>query len=600
MCLECRALGALLAAGAADGVAVTLASVRALDFSPTVLEIEDKRLRDGAAEAYLAETLAALGEHFGVELVPVTVDSDGSCLPHAVSRCLVGKEVLFDVLRAALSRELRENRASYRPVLQQSMSDATFEEYWQGVCDEAAPTRGERTKRWLGPEHVLALCNILQRPILLLDTPEEMGRGDGRSGLFVPTRRDPSVSGDDDSARCPLVIGWANPDKDHFVSLVVPSRSDRLAAEDQQVADRVVRANPGLWETIELLLQERESNDTRTIQLSVPEGYSPGDVCVLRDNSTGEEFSATVPQGKQPGDSFEHKLPGPTAHRLMRLRRSLVHFYAQTAPAVRLQTFALLHKVLSNLADAILMGDDERVSKVGQLFLDNRLVAAQVVARRGALDILLAAGFRKAEDGAEARPRVYFDDGVPAREALLAARDALALLRHDEGVALGGGQVPAARQAEAFGPRPAYLGGWECLAEQQAKHWLFGLGDARRRVAKGDLEAALTKLRATFAQVAEQHGAAELAGLFGDVDPVEYHRLLAALRCPRCARVQPPPAEACEDCNFELVSDKHSGHARVLEVAAEAARKAAGETLGSSEPTSESSVPPPVPPETRA
>lgn len=34
--------------------------------------------------------------------MPITVTSDGSCLPHAVSRALVGVEIFYDCLRACL------------------------------------------------------------------------------------------------------------------------------------------------------------------------------------------------------------------------------------------------------------------------------------------------------------------------------------------------------------------------------------------------------------------------------------------------------------------------------------------------------------------
>ncbi len=42
----------------------------------------------------------------GIDLVPIQVTSDGSCLPHAVSRALVGFEIFYDCLRASIGAPL--------------------------------------------------------------------------------------------------------------------------------------------------------------------------------------------------------------------------------------------------------------------------------------------------------------------------------------------------------------------------------------------------------------------------------------------------------------------------------------------------------------
>ncbi len=550
MCFECRVLGAILGKDNEEGCVLEVASVRGLDFCPTVAELEDKDLRDVVAEVYLEDTLLELGTKFGVELVPVQVDSDGSCLPHALSRCLVGKEVLFDALRVALVGELLDNADFYKSVFEQGMDAETYEKYWSSLVSEAKPTRGAPTGRWLGPEHILGFCNLLKRPILLLDTLEEMRKNDQRCGLFLPLRfldEPESWSGD------PLVIGWASSAKNHFVCLVKPS----LTLETR-VIDRAVRASPDIWETIETMFHAKQGQagaGTAEI-IVVPPGKKTGDVCMLRDPKSGEEYAVQVPQGKGPGDSFEWTPPNKKEKVLNDLKCALVMFYVQNPPAVRQGSCSVMFKALNNLVDALLLADLDRIEKFSRLPLDNKTVCKNITSVPGALDVLDAVQFKKVQ--VEGRPYVCFQGDVTnmaMADGLVAARDALALLEHDKGVPYGGGQIPREKQHDAFGPAPSFLPEWPDLP--QLKTWKFAeKGDNARREFAKTMTATISNLKQRYLQITHD---TEFASMPWD-DEQLYNLFLKQLVCTKCGHQQ-QPRETCEKCQ-ELLDMGQNGQAR--------------------------------------
>jgi len=102
MCFECRVLGALAPQSSSPSLPSTSEVLQA-DFVPSESLVKE-HLVDFNAEAYLEPCLAKLRQAANVNLRAVKVDSDGSCLPYAVSRCLVGKEILYDALRDMLVR----------------------------------------------------------------------------------------------------------------------------------------------------------------------------------------------------------------------------------------------------------------------------------------------------------------------------------------------------------------------------------------------------------------------------------------------------------------------------------------------------------------
>jgi len=576
MCFECRALGALLPpaqrvkAGRGKD-SFSLDAVKGFDFCPSVKEIESLDLRDYVAEVYLEDTLLKLALEFGVELVPIKVESDGSCLPHALSRCLVGKEVLYDLLRHELVRELCEHADFYQSIFQQGMDEETYKAFWDSLVSEAKPTNGEMTSRWLGPEHILAFSNLLQRPILLLDRLEELEKADHRCGLFLPLRHE-SASG------TPLVIGWAGEAKNHFVCLVAPSRNAFLSTQDPELVDRAVRASPDFWQMVEESIMQPKSVTGETIQIQVPPGKQAGDVCMLRDPQTGEEFSAPVPPGKQAGESFEWAVPSKAAMALDKLKRALVHFYAHNSPAVRQSSCKVMFKAISNLVDALLMSDLDKLEKVRALPLDNAAVFNNITSVNGATEIFLAIDFEKVDFNGRTFLRFAGDQSAAqsgvAYDGLIVARDVLGLMRVNDGVALGGGQILLQKQCAIFGPAPAFLPDWEQTATEKysavKSAWIFGRGHYLRTANVELIRALVKDLKQDFAHIAKDTDFKD----FPWDDLTLYNQRLKHLKCPRCAREQEwqdvidaiGDAQIvsinCIDCNEEL-SANHTGQRRM-------------------------------------
>ena len=68
------------------------------------------------ADRYLKEILQQLHEAnlHAATLVPIHVDGDGHCLVHAISRCLVGRELYWHALRYSLHQYLTKNLEWYK------------------------------------------------------------------------------------------------------------------------------------------------------------------------------------------------------------------------------------------------------------------------------------------------------------------------------------------------------------------------------------------------------------------------------------------------------------------------------------------------------
>lgn len=192
-------------------------------------EKEEATLFDSEAAEYLKGTLDKFRTH-GIDLMPLKVQSDGSSLPHAISKGLVGFELYYDCFRADLQRELRNHEEWYRRILPLGRlltTDVAWNAKWSEIVEAAAPTRGRRvlSENSLDGIHILAIANILRRPVLLLDTPEMMARITASEinncGMYLPLRhpRESVLSGFN---RCvgPLVIGWQSPSHSHLVALV--------------------------------------------------------------------------------------------------------------------------------------------------------------------------------------------------------------------------------------------------------------------------------------------------------------------------------------------------------------------------------------------
>ena len=164
-------------------------------------------------------------------LVPLHADGDGHCLVHAISRCLVGRELFWHALRCGLYSHLTTNIDRYKATFKEFYE----EEEWEKIIEEAAPDFQPKAGEVHGlcNIHVFGLANVLRRPIILLDSLSGIQSCGDYSGLFLPALHSPAECSSLDTAtgKCrphsPIVVAWSNSGRNHFVPLV-PIRSQPL------------------------------------------------------------------------------------------------------------------------------------------------------------------------------------------------------------------------------------------------------------------------------------------------------------------------------------------------------------------------------------
>ena len=102
-------------------------------------------------------------------LVPFQSDGDGNCLLHAVCKAVCGRDHTHIELRERMTQELVENELWYRFHLHLS------DDEWTKSLEMA-----QGDGNYLGSEHIFALANHLQRPIILLDNRDQISKfGEG-------------------------------------------------------------------------------------------------------------------------------------------------------------------------------------------------------------------------------------------------------------------------------------------------------------------------------------------------------------------------------------------------------------------------------------
>lgn len=209
-------------------------------FATRAFSIEENQLdtvgygrdRSGSLR-YLTEILQQLRKANSNKtgLIPLHADGDGHCLVHAISRCLVGRELFWHALRHALYSHLTANIARYKELFK----DFYEEGEWEKIIAEAAPDFQPREGEVHGlcNIHVFGLANVLRRPIVLLDSLSGIQSSGDYSGLFLPAIHPPGECSSPDSLtgqmhpHSPIVVAWSNSGRNHFVPLV-PIRGQPL------------------------------------------------------------------------------------------------------------------------------------------------------------------------------------------------------------------------------------------------------------------------------------------------------------------------------------------------------------------------------------
>ncbi len=166
-------------------------SNRSFAIEETHLGVLGYGLDRSGSQLYLQDTLQQLRTVNDEEnrLAPLHADGDGHCLVHAISRCLVGRELFWHALRSNLHAHLISNLQRYQTLFKEFYSA----EEWEGLAAEAAPDWKPPDGQTLGlcNIHVFALANVLHRPIILLDSLMGMQSSGDYSGIFLPTMLTP-------------------------------------------------------------------------------------------------------------------------------------------------------------------------------------------------------------------------------------------------------------------------------------------------------------------------------------------------------------------------------------------------------------------------
>ena len=161
-------------------------SSRSFSIEEKHLQVLGYGLDRSGSQLYLKDILSRLREINGghENLVPLHADGDGHCLVHAISRCLVGRELFWHALRSNLHSHLSSNLERYRELFRDFYSP----EEWDGLVAEAAPDWKPPDGQSLGLSniHIYGLANVLRRPIILLDSLEGMRSSGDYSGIFLP------------------------------------------------------------------------------------------------------------------------------------------------------------------------------------------------------------------------------------------------------------------------------------------------------------------------------------------------------------------------------------------------------------------------------
>jgi len=121
----------------------------------------------------------------------VGVPGDGNCLTHAISKSVIGVELLYHGLRLEMQTELRDNMGWYKDHVYPFFDDEMAKEVFTQAADQAVPKEDSTDGNWqmaefLGTVHMHAIANILQRPVVLLSEKSTWERA--LAGVYLPAR----------------------------------------------------------------------------------------------------------------------------------------------------------------------------------------------------------------------------------------------------------------------------------------------------------------------------------------------------------------------------------------------------------------------------
>ena len=156
MCKECVVLGSLIPVFKKNRLNASSLLHYDVDYCSDQL-FDLTKIVDEKATDHLQETCNQFRNRTEIDFISLKVKADGSCLTHALSKCMDGTEIYFDILRDDLVKELDQNGEWYklntpegRLVDETEWKDKILKDFIRA----AQPTRGEpvNNTRYLGEQ----------------------------------------------------------------------------------------------------------------------------------------------------------------------------------------------------------------------------------------------------------------------------------------------------------------------------------------------------------------------------------------------------------------------------------------------------------------
>ena len=199
-------------------------AVQSTATSPTASEFvvpleQWDRFVDPIAMTFLRDSLRCVAKATGVPnpLIPLTTTADGNCLAHSASLATNGNEHQSGFIRGQVYRELANHRSWYLEQLPHVTQEMFDDELEAAGVDERFMDVGTGL-------HLLALANVLKRPVLLMASQQHMQDTTmSNCGTYLPLR----IPHTNVNSKIPIIIAWQRPDftngAGHFVCVAPTS-----------------------------------------------------------------------------------------------------------------------------------------------------------------------------------------------------------------------------------------------------------------------------------------------------------------------------------------------------------------------------------------
>jgi hypothetical protein len=316
-------------------------------------------VKDPLAELRLRQRLDQIEALNGPKLQPLYCTPDGNCLPYAISRSLVGSEILYSGIRQQIVLEMTNNSKYYLQFCGESV------EFLKDMIEDA-----RKNEAFLEEIHTQALSNILKRPIAWFDKESNKTK----NKLFLPTRFKRSECLFEDTKQMPsiIAIGWGA--ENHFISLVVEKKEDDVPLKSHTLNESILTYDK-LSQLLQFILELRNLQknlkengitleaiaNALQVMIKYAKKWQEGLVKLIKNGKTGlthkrpqtewlfEEFSVNYDDNDEGGEEANTKLNIVNKYafiKLFLLFAAVVEAIPNVVSQRESELYELLHSVL--------------------------------------------------------------------------------------------------------------------------------------------------------------------------------------------------------------------------------------------------------------